>query len=106
MSMPALVPTSWRRAPPLIAEERAMFESDEPFPPNVDRALDTLRDRMPLDFFGLDFGISGDGRLVLFEANATMEFMPNLFLPQFDYLRRCYTPARAAFMELLGVSRQ
>ena len=58
---------------------------------------------MPLDFFGMDFALTRDGQVVLFEANATMSFMPNLFVPEFDYLRRCHEPARAALMELLGV---
>jgi hypothetical protein len=30
--------------------------------------------------------------------------MPNLFVPGFEYLRRCYLPAQAALMELLGLS--
>jgi hypothetical protein len=89
--------------PELIAEERAMFESDPPFPPQIEAVLDAVRSRMPLDFFGMDFALTRDGRVVLFEANATMSFMPNLFVPQFEYLQRCFAPAQAALMELLGV---
>lgn len=92
------------KRPELIAEERAMFESDRPFIPSVERVLATVRDRMGLDFFGMDFGVTEDDRLVLFEANATMSFMQNLSVPGFEYLRRCYAPAQAAFMELLGVT--
>jgi hypothetical protein len=92
--------------PSLIAEERAIFESVRPFPPEVTAVFDAVRQRMPLDFFGLDFGLGLDGRVVLFEANATMSFMSNLFVEQFEYLQRCYLPGRAAFMELLGLTDQ
>ena len=90
--------------PELIAEERSMFESETPFPPQVEAVFDAVRSRMPLDFFGLDFALTGDGQVVLFEANATMSFMPNLFVSDFDYLQRAFEPARRAFLELLGLS--
>jgi hypothetical protein len=89
--------------PELIVEERAMFERDPPFPPHIEAVFDAVRSRMPLDFFGLDFALTREGQVVLFEANATMSFMPNLFVPEFEYLRGCLAPAQAAFMELLGL---
>jgi glutathione synthase/RimK-type ligase-like ATP-grasp enzyme len=89
--------------PELIAEERAMFENDSPFAPRVEAVFDAVRSRMPLDFFGMDFALTRDGQVLLFEANATMSFMPNLFVPQFEYLQRCVAPAQAALMELLGL---
>ena len=68
------------RLPELMAEERAMFErSDQPFPKAVMDTLQAVRARTPLDYFGMDFGLMPDGRVVLFEANATMNFFP--FLP-------------------------
>jgi hypothetical protein len=87
--------------PELIAEERALFESGA-FQPAVRAVLDSVCERMPLDFFGMDFALRPDGRVVLFEANATMSFMPNLFIDEFDYLRGCFGPAQSAFMELVG----
>ncbi|HEY7959288.1 MAG TPA: hypothetical protein VID20_04430, partial [Sphingomicrobium sp.] len=90
--------------PELIAEERAIFESQNPFPPEICATFDAVRERMPLDFFGLDFALTTSGRVLLFEANATMSFMPNLFIEKFEHLRRSYPLARAAFMELLGNS--
>jgi glutathione synthase/RimK-type ligase-like ATP-grasp enzyme len=39
------------------------------------QALRAVRDRIPLDVFGVDFDVDADGRLVFYEANATM----NLF---------------------------
>ena len=89
--------------PEAIAEERALMESPEPLPASVRQVLETIRDRMPLDFFGMDFGITRDGKLLLFEANATMSFFPFSPDPQFAYLRLCFQPAQAAFRELLGL---
>jgi lipoprotein NlpI len=37
--------------------------------------LRAVRDRIPTDVFGIDFDVDGDGRLIFYEANATM----NLF---------------------------
>jgi hypothetical protein len=39
------------------------------------RSLRAIRDRIPLDVFGIDFDVDADGLLVFYEANATM----NLF---------------------------
>jgi hypothetical protein len=90
--------------PELVAEERALFEAaDDPFPANVMETLRAVRDRMGLDFFGMDFGIDADGQVVLFEANATMSFFPFAADSQFEYLRACFAPAQAAFRELLGL---
>ena len=36
------------------------------------RALAGIRDALGLDYGGIDFGLSADGDLLLFEANATM----------------------------------
>ena len=60
---------------------------------------------MPLDFFGMDFAITQSGEVVLFEANATMNFFPLWPTkdPQFIYLTKCLDPAQAAFRELLGL---
>jgi hypothetical protein len=86
-----------------VAEERAQLESENPFPPQIRAVLEAIRERMPLDFFGMDFGITGDGKIVLFEANATMSFFPFSSDPQFEYLKYCFAPAQAAFRELLGL---
>ena len=87
----------------LVAEERALFENDEPFSPAVRKVFDAVRERMPLDFFGMDFAFAQDGQLVLFEANATMNFFPLWPTqdPQFIYLTKCLDPATDAFRELL-----
>jgi glutathione synthase/RimK-type ligase-like ATP-grasp enzyme len=93
--------------PNLIAAEEAMFETPEgAFTDEVQRVLSAVRERMPLDFFGMDFGIAQDGHVVLFEANATMNFFPLSSDPSFAYLARCVEPARSAFYELLGLPQQ
>jgi hypothetical protein len=90
--------------PDLRAEEEAMFAVPEgTFSPEIRRVLAEVRERIDLDFFGIDFGILPDGRAILFEANATMNFFLPLPGEQFYYLRACVPPARAAFRELLGL---
>lgn len=90
--------------PQLVAEEKALIESDaDPFSRKVRRVLEEVRQRMPLDFFGMDFGITQESSVVLFEANATMSFFPFAAEPEFAYLKRCFEPAQAAFRELLGL---
>lgn len=89
--------------PDLIEEEVALFATpDGAFAPGIKQVLAEVRRRIDLDFFGMDFGIAPDGRVLLFEANATMSFYSKLPGPQFDYLQACLPPARAAFRELIG----
>ena len=91
--------------PDTVSEERALMESGDPFA-DVRRVLEAVRERMPLDFFGMDYGVTQAGDVVLFEANATMSFFPFSPDPQFEYLKRCFAPAQAAFRELLGLPPQ
>jgi hypothetical protein len=88
--------------PELLAEEQAMFDRADPLPASVKDTLEAIRARMPLDYFGMDFGILPDGRVVLFEANATMNFFPFLPDPKFAYVRQCLKPATQAFHQMLG----
>jgi tetratricopeptide (TPR) repeat protein len=39
------------------------------------QSLRTVRDRIPLDVFGIDFDVDADGLLVFYEANATMNLL-------------------------------
>lgn len=90
--------------PDLLAEEKALFaEPEGAFPPDIREALAAIRERIDLDYFGVDFGIMPDGRMILFEANATMNFFSLLPSDDFAYVRACVPPARAAFRELLGL---
>ncbi|WP_293575820.1 hypothetical protein [Phaeobacter sp.] len=42
-----------------------------------------IRDRLPLDFFGVDLGWRADGQFVLFEANASMSILSYHNMPEF-----------------------
>lgn len=89
----------------LLEEEARHFEApDRAFSDSVSATLDAIHERMPLDFFGMDFGIVPDGQAVLFEANATMNFFPFLDDPRFDYVQQCLAPAQRAFDDMIGAS--
>ena len=88
----------------LLEEEERLFRRTEgEFPEPVSRVLQSVRDRMDLDYFGMDFAILPDGRVVLFEANATMNFFPFLPEAKFAYVQACLAPAQRAFLQLLGL---
>jgi hypothetical protein len=90
----------------LLDEEEQLFGKTEgSFPETVCRALQSVRDRMDLDYFGMDFAILPNGDVVLFEANATMNFFPFLSDPKFAYVEACLAPAQRAFLELLGLGQ-
>lgn len=89
----------------LLDEEAAMFR-DGAFPPAVGRVLDAVAERMEMDFFGMDFGVNRHGQVVLFEANATMNFFPFMTDPKFDYVRACLEPSRSALVRLLGLAEE
>jgi Tfp pilus assembly protein PilF/glutathione synthase/RimK-type ligase-like ATP-grasp enzyme len=74
--------------PDLRAEEAA-FLSDMPraIGPRAMAALHAIRDRLGLDYAGVDFGLASDGRLLLFEANATMTITPPEPDPIWNYRR-------------------
>lgn len=57
--------------------EEAAFLADMPgtIGPEAVRALERVRDALGLDYGGVDFAFGRDGRLVVFEANATMVFL-------------------------------
>jgi glutathione synthase/RimK-type ligase-like ATP-grasp enzyme len=58
--------------------EEAKFLSDMPaaLGARAIAALEQVRDRLGLDYAGIDFGLGPDGDLLLFEANATMVISP------------------------------
>ncbi len=90
----------------LIGEEKRMFSRvDGNFRETVRQTLAAVRERMALDFFGVDFGLAPDGRAILFEANATMNFFPSQADSQFAYWEQCVEPARSALRALLGLDQ-
>ena len=71
-------------------------------------ALERIRDELDLDYCGMDFGIDGNGRILLFEANATMSIVPPKYEPQWEYRRAAMTnaldAARRMFLDKLITS--
>lgn len=62
-------------------------------------ALENIRDTLALDYGGVDFAIARDGRLLLFEANATMTILPPGPDQKWDY-------RRGAIARVLDAARQ
>jgi tetratricopeptide (TPR) repeat protein len=57
-----------------MQEEEAAFLANPTaiFNAAQNQALRTVRERLGLDYFGIDLGLDSDGHLVIFEANASM----------------------------------
>lgn len=86
----------------LIAEERdAIGYGMQALPHGVRTGLAAIRDAVGLDLFGVDCAISAAGEVILFEANATMNFFPVSDDPAFAYLGTALARAQAAFDRLL-----
>lgn len=93
--------------PDLIEEEVRLMERPEgAFPDEVLAIVAEIGERLGLDYFGVDFGFCRDGRMVLFEANATMTFFPMVPHPRFAFRQRLLPPAEEAFMAMLGLQEE
>jgi tetratricopeptide (TPR) repeat protein len=64
-------------------------------------ALEAVVRGLALDFAGVDFGVDAQGRLVLFEANATMNVLPPEPDERWNYRREPVARVFAAFEALL-----
>lgn len=88
--------------PDLRDEERSLLEKPRhAFPQSVIDTLRAVRARIPLDYFGMDFGIDADGEVVLFEANATMDFISPITDPEFAYTRQVMPRLRRAALAMI-----
>jgi glutathione synthase/RimK-type ligase-like ATP-grasp enzyme len=65
------------------------------------QALATIARTLGLDFGGVDFGLVADGRLVVFEANATMAIYPPGDDPQWEYRRAAIDRAIHAVRDMI-----
>ena len=92
-----------RGNPELEREEELLLRGGFPaLPAQVRHALQAIRQRIDLDYFGLDGAIMEDGRLIVFEANATMNFYPLSSKGRGLYKHEvCEPPARAATSRLI-----
>jgi hypothetical protein len=89
--------------PDEIATERVLMDGGAALLPRpVRTVLAAIRARMQLDFFGIDFAVMPDQRLLLFEANATMSFFPVVDEAPFDYFAPMRERAAQAFNKLLA----
>jgi len=90
--------------PGLREEERQVLANPvERLGSQVCAALLDIQRILGLDFFGVDFGITSTGELLLFEANASMNFFPFSARPEFAYVETCLPPLQRAFEQLLGL---
>lgn len=90
--------------PDLIEEEVGLMERLEgAFPDRVHAIVAEIGERLGLDCFGVDFGLHPDGRMILFEANASMTFFPLVPHPLFEFRGKLLAPAQDAFMAMLGL---
>jgi glutathione synthase/RimK-type ligase-like ATP-grasp enzyme len=93
--------------PAMVAEWRQWCEGElSRLGEKVVATLRRIRQRLPLDYFGIDFGLLPDGRVLLFEANATMNFFPFPSADAFPFSLRPLRPAQAAFDALLAGEAQ
>ena len=89
--------------PELLEESQGLYERGvDNLPPHVRKVLEGVHERLRLDFFGIDFGVLPDGRVVLFEANATMNFFPVSDDPRLAAMNLCVPPAQAAFRQMIS----
>jgi hypothetical protein len=89
--------------PALLAGSQGLYRRGmDNFPPRVRAALDAIHARMELDFCGIDFGILRDGRVILFEANATMNFLPISDDPRLAAMKLCAERGKEAFCAMVA----
>jgi tetratricopeptide (TPR) repeat protein len=59
----------------LELEKRICADPEKEFGRSAMQSLRAVRDRIPLDIFGIDFNFDANGSLVFYEANATMNLL-------------------------------
>jgi glutathione synthase/RimK-type ligase-like ATP-grasp enzyme len=64
-------------------------------------AIGDIGRRLDLDYAGIDFGVLPDGRVLLFEANATMLVHPEAHDGVFAYKNRAVAAITEAFEAML-----
>lgn len=93
--------------PDLCAEEARAFLGGLPaISPRAEPVVVAIRQALGLDFFGMDLGVRADGGLVLFEANATMNFLPISSDPAFPHGAEIFAAGRAAVDSMVAAALQ
>lgn len=87
----------YRSNPGLLVEgERICADPQRELGQPLMRSLEAIRARVSLDIFGVDFDVTSDGRLVFYEANATMNLLSTA-RPEIDYPRHAQERLLSAF---------
>ena len=82
----------YRQRPHLIAAEKRILDApSDVLTKDVLQTLASIRNKIPLDIFGIDFDVLPDGKILFFEANASMNLL-SLPLPEDEDIRH---PANA-----------
>lgn len=82
-------------------EARFLADMEAVLPPRALRALAEVAELLALDYAGIDFGLSANGDVLAFEANATMAVYPPDADPRFAYRREPVERAIAAARSLV-----
>ena len=73
--------------PELRQEEEAALRAQlEAFPPRTTEILEEIRARIGLDYFGIDCHVKPEGQVLVFESNATMNYLPYSEAPEYSYV--------------------
>ena len=64
-------------------------------------ALERINAALDLDYCGIDFAVSRDGDILVFEANATMVMVPLSDDPKWDYRRPAFDHVFAGVRRML-----
>ncbi|HUC66988.1 MAG TPA: hypothetical protein VMA53_16225 [Stellaceae bacterium] len=89
---------SWKRA----EEERFLADPAHALGAKAWAALGAIGRRLDLDFAGIDFSLDGEGRVLVFEANATMAVHLRDSPENFPYKHRYVPQIFAAFAAMLA----
>jgi hypothetical protein len=94
--------------PEFLEEERSLMQlHSEAIPEPLLSRLKEIKKRVGLDFFGLDCSLLPDGRILFFEANASMHFMRSRSdVAWRRYSAKSVTQAEEAFNALLRDDRK
>jgi tetratricopeptide (TPR) repeat protein len=88
---------AWKRQ----EEERFLDAPETVLGPRAMQALSEIAQRIDLDFCGIDFSLLPDGRILLFEANATMLVHLEEFHPELQFKNRHVQGILDAFNHML-----
>ncbi len=73
--------------PGLRREEQAALERQlDAFQPATIDSLKAIRTRIGLDYFGIDCNVTPEGKVLVFESNATMNYLPYNDQPEYAYM--------------------